>query len=235
MEDVLLSLEQDTAAAVAIARARELIPEADVPTVLRLTPALLRHHGHADAAVRKAVLLAAEDLAPRAPDVLPECFESILALLSDEDPQVVRRALLTAAALLRPALALIAKSTEDGASSAELLWQRLCELKERLLGQLVPARASATGAQELTAAIKLANAVVLAYSLDGAGDGAGDGAAREEGAAAEGWSLARLSPGHRLLERHKLEQHGAATLKALLGLVAEPPSSEQQPFHQPLH
>ena len=138
-----------------IARVRELLPLSDRADILQCAPVLLRLHGHSDQDIRKLVLVAAEELVKYAPEALPQLLEPVLACMSDDNPQVVRRALLTATAILRPALAMVAVRAavkgEDISAAAlgsfELMWQRLCEIKKRLLEMLAPPSAGAIGAQ----------------------------------------------------------------------------------------
>lgn len=153
--DLVASLDNaDVPGQSTLARVRELLPAAHPALVAEISPRLMKLLENPDAEVRKSVLAMAEDLAQRCPDVLSIMVQPLLTCLSDSSSQVVRRSTLTATAIFRPAIAIIAAQSDESLQNPDCvtgapMWRALCDIQDTLLAKLTLSAANRVPSQVL--------------------------------------------------------------------------------------
>lgn len=184
---------------------------------------LLQLLADADADVRRAALAFAAEAGPLAPKALSRLLPPIVAMLHDESAVVVKRCLMTSAALLRPALRLLAADKLPLSDEHSALAESVNQLRLDAIGMLSNAAHKDT---VRTQAVKLCEAVVLACTPE---PSSGESDASESGVVAEGVPASAPSEkpvimSHAIFGGATAAQWAHETLRCLTGLLADPPS-----------
>ena len=153
---------------------------------------------------RRLAATIAEEIGRTRTPLVARLMPALPAVLTDGNVSVAKRGLLTATALLRPALALVCDTADSDAAAAAALWRSVGEVRAQALELLrstgadavrrpplhlsVPAVQSrppprsrltnARASQVVTQAVKLLTVSVLAFTDDGAAASAAPGAPR---------------------------------------------------------